>query len=468
MFPHLRHDVLLSALFTVLVCSQFAVATDTETTLPRYKFKVGQELLYKLVSEEKLLWENETGREMNREWRIYVVGHNPDGSWKLVVRSTVKNIKVPVEGDPIVTFENDFLGNCNLQPDGSYAPNWSMGYHFWFKFYPDEVLLRLPQDQKELQKGWQYDAPASGAQLAFHTESLDSGNFQFVGRRTEQTDAANETIRTVDVDFDSLRGLATRIVTNWNVQRGANGKNGHVRFTVELIDVYTHDERWVSTFSSEADKYLAVNEKYWRTYERLSYLAESRLQCSTILNELRKSLVEAREYASLTKELYSARIAIHDEHLATSALARAEKREPTYSMAPLDWVTTDFDDERHQLQDYRGQVVLLDFWYSGCTHCIKAIPALKALSKKYATAPVTILGVNNDRHDRDALHVIDRFDLRYQNLRNSGISKRYSVGAWPTFIVLDQSGRVASIHEGGGNLERLELDISQVIDELLQ
>jgi hypothetical protein len=117
-----------------------------------------------------------------------------------------------------------------------------------------------------------------------------------------------------------------------------------------------------------------------------------------------------------------------------------------------------------------------------------ALPKVKALHSKYQNRGVVVLGVNNDSDLENAHHVVNSFAIPYESVRNvmapsatsdaeatddkaspnqaeHRISTEYSVDLWPTFVVLDQSGRVAEVV--GGNAEDLVEHLSQVVESLL-
>ena len=52
------------------------------------------------------------------------------------------------------------------------------------------------------------------------------------------------------------------------------------------------------------------------------------------------------------------------------------------------------------LADYKGKVVLVDFWATWCPPCVASIPALSALAQKYHDRGFSILGVNVDAMQR--------------------------------------------------------------------
>ena len=101
-----------------------------------------------------------------------------------------------------------------------------------------------------------------------------------------------------------------------------------------------------------------------------------------------------------------------------------------------------------RLKDYRGRVVVLDFWYRGCGWCIRAMPQVKEVAAHFKDQPVTIFGMNTDKKDEDAQFVIDKMALNYDNLKATGIPEKYKVRGFPTLIILDQEGVIRDLQNG--------------------
>jgi thiol-disulfide isomerase/thioredoxin len=129
------------------------------------------------------------------------------------------------------------------------------------------------------------------------------------------------------------------------------------------------------------------------------------------------------------------------------------------------WTTTDLDGQKHALEDYRGKVVALDFWYRGCGWCMRAMPQIKALADQFRGQPVVILGMNTDQQDKDAKFVVDKLQLNYPTLHATGIPEKYDVQGFPTFIVIDQKGIVRARHVGYSPTLREEM--AKTISNLL-
>lgn len=82
---------------------------------------------------------------------------------------------------------------------------------------------------------------------------------------------------------------------------------------------------------------------------------------------------------------------------AATAKASAVIGEPA-----TDWHTIDLSGVPRLLADYRGRVVVLDFWYSGCGWCLRSVPQMVALADEFKNQPVAVLGVNWDSEINEA------------------------------------------------------------------
>jgi thiol-disulfide isomerase/thioredoxin len=437
-------------------------------TLPRYKFHVGQELVYRYTEVEDLLADKKANDKPKPpatevEWRIYVVRENEDGSWRLLVRRKYKSYSLDKDKKPEINFENDFLGYVDLHTDGTYATNDSLGYSPIFQLQPHEIFLRLPPDQAAMNGGWQYDDQTSGAHYAFQAPEPAERELTLTASLTTPEDANYESTETHTYRIDIDRGLLTRDERESKAAWSINP--WHVRAVKELVEQQDHDAKWMAEFAEAAEDYLEADHRWWAAMEQCGR-SRNHLECEELLNGIKTRFQELLDGAAIQelKELYAARLALHQRD-SKWALEEVDERAELYARDPVDWKTTDFDDRPQRLVDYRGKVVVLDFWYRGCGHCIKALPKIKAIAAKYAGKPVAVLGVNNDSDDADARHVIKAFDLKYPSIRNGEISKSYMVDTWPTLIVLDQSGRVALFHSG--NTANLVEEISSTVDDLL-
>ena len=133
----------------------------------------------------------------------------------------------------------------------------------------------------------------------------------------------------------------------------------------------------------------------------------------------------------------------------------------------------DGDGRFMQLADFRGQVVLLDFWFTHCPHCREFEPHEKALLKSYAGRPFVVLGVNADP-DREMLQKTQQeAHLPWRSWwdRPKGpIAWDWNVQAYPTVYLIDHRGRIRHRSEGvpPSELAALREKIEQLVQEAEQ
>ncbi|MEO1526402.1 MAG: SUMF1/EgtB/PvdO family nonheme iron enzyme [Planctomycetota bacterium] len=132
------------------------------------------------------------------------------------------------------------------------------------------------------------------------------------------------------------------------------------------------------------------------------------------------------------------------------------------SVAP-DIVGEDLDGVSFKLSDYRGKVVLLDFWGDWCGPCQAMYPHERSLVKQLADKPFALIGVNSDEDLADIRRIVAKKNLRWRSFQNESstgtISDKWAVQAWPTIFVLDAKGVIRFRgHEEG---------LDEIIEELL-
>jgi peroxiredoxin len=102
------------------------------------------------------------------------------------------------------------------------------------------------------------------------------------------------------------------------------------------------------------------------------------------------------------------------------------------------------------LDDYKGQVVLVNFWASWCGPCRQEMPLLEELHQRYAPLGFTLLGINVEEDSSLADSFLAETPVEFPILydRSNAVSKAYDVIAMPTTIIVDREGRVRFIHHG--------------------
>ncbi len=103
-----------------------------------------------------------------------------------------------------------------------------------------------------------------------------------------------------------------------------------------------------------------------------------------------------------------------------------------------------------RLQEYRGQVVLINFWASWCGPCRQEMPLLDRLHHRYEDTGFAVLGVNVEGDAAPAQKVVDKTKVTFPVLidERQKVSEMYSLEAMPSTVVVDRDGVIRYIHRG--------------------
>jgi peroxiredoxin len=133
-----------------------------------------------------------------------------------------------------------------------------------------------------------------------------------------------------------------------------------------------------------------------------------------------------------------------------------------------DIVGQDLDGRPLNLKDYRGRVVLLSFWFTGCGPCMAMIPEEQKLIDKFKDRPFALLGVTEDAEitmsRRTAIEHHITWPCWFDGASGS-IHRDYDITHWPTFYLLDQDGRIVQMDPNRDHLEEL---VNELMDKSKQ
>lgn len=103
-----------------------------------------------------------------------------------------------------------------------------------------------------------------------------------------------------------------------------------------------------------------------------------------------------------------------------------------------------------KLSEYRGTVVLINFWASWCGPCRQEMPLLDELHKKYSSYGFTVLGVNVEEDSAGANKILREIPVSFPVLYDTAnkVSKAYDVSAMPSTVMVDRDGNMRYLHKG--------------------
>ena len=121
----------------------------------------------------------------------------------------------------------------------------------------------------------------------------------------------------------------------------------------------------------------------------------------------------------------------------------------------------------HDLSNYKGQVVLVNFWASWCPPCRKEMPSIQRLMQKMAGGPFVILAIDSGESREEADAYLKGMPVDFLILLDpeSKEAKSWKVFAMPTSFLVDKHGRIRYVLPSGTEWD--DGDGWRLIQELL-
>jgi cytochrome c biogenesis protein CcmG/thiol:disulfide interchange protein DsbE len=148
--------------------------------------------------------------------------------------------------------------------------------------------------------------------------------------------------------------------------------------------------------------------------------------------------------------------------------ARGAMKAPELRQIAPDFTLRDAEGRQVSLSDYRGKIVLLNFWATWCGPCRIEIPWFIDFERQFKDRGFAVLGVSMDEGGWDAVRpYIARMRVNYRVLvGDSMVSDLYGgVESLPTSFMIDRDGRVARVHIGLVSRSEYQNDINALLDQ---
>ena len=408
--------------------------------LPRHRLEPGTVLTYKASGEGVYPKMTMT---VEAETTAWVVGREGDGVRVILRKGSRYETKWEGEPAPPKREPMDYeYGRIVLRPDGRIETD--EGDDVPYRLFPSRLFPRLPADQAQAESGWSARDEGQAEEARYSALRAEPGGWSFRVERFGPENRVYESTDEATYHFDAGRGLVRRIEGERTQNYDFQAKGTEVE---ELTSVETLGPEKLAAFAKAADAFFEAERAYLAAARAG---VEDATKVDAALAEARAKLVAARDAAGepAFREALDRRIERHDAS-AANMVDDAKSRADAIGKPATPWTFPGLDGKSHALADYRGKVVVLDFWYRGCGWCVKAMPQMNAVAEDFAGRPVAVLGMNNDRDEGDAKLVAEVMGLKYPTIRvDPDFLDRCGVQGFPTVIVVDPEGVVRDVHVG--------------------
>jgi len=401
--------------------------------LPRYHLSPGQELTYASTR----IFKSERGTLKQGWTEIYdVVARNPDGGWHVIGRMSSSE----TQGDNPARPDTELIA-FDLRPDGTatMSPGVSASWGGGPRDFPV-----LPADQSQWKTSWTRERPYGGHITFKALPSTRPNLAEFVGVAVDPIDRIYMMTNQTSYQFDTGRGFMTSAILQDSQRYAVVGKGEGV---ITLMSETGKPQKWLDQFSRDCEAYLAAEAEF---SDVLGKTDVDPAQCDALFAKAKDILTAARKQAGSPEiaDLLDKQIAGLDSE-AQYTKQEAESRQTVLDKPAPTWTLADQSGSKHSLEDYRGKVVVLDFWYRGCGWCMRAMPEMKQLAADFAGKPVAVLGMNTDADPANVKFVVDAFGLDYPILHvEQDIVQQYHVQGFPTVFIIGPDGVVRDMEVG--------------------
>jgi len=125
------------------------------------------------------------------------------------------------------------------------------------------------------------------------------------------------------------------------------------------------------------------------------------------------------------------------------------------------------DGEMISLSDFKGNVIILDFFATWCPHCRKELPGFIELHEAYGDKGLAVIGIASVSAE-EAKDCVDEFDINFPVLidDNESVSDLYGpVDSIPTTFLVDKKGKIVKIYEGFTGKDDFENDLKELLEQ---
>jgi thiol-disulfide isomerase/thioredoxin len=135
---------------------------------------------------------------------------------------------------------------------------------------------------------------------------------------------------------------------------------------------------------------------------------------------------------------------------------------------PPNFLGRDSDGNDVTLDDNKGKIVVISFWASWCSPCLKELPVLENIQNKIGTDKIKVVAINfkeNRKQYKKIVKMLSSLKLTLTHDKRGSIGRKFGVEAIPNLFIIDKNGELAFHNVGYGDSSIDE--IVEVLNKLL-
>ena len=135
-------------------------------------------------------------------------------------------------------------------------------------------------------------------------------------------------------------------------------------------------------------------------------------------------------------------------------------QEYTNPAEAIDFTLKDIENKKVSLKNYRGKIVMLNFWATWCIPCRLEMPSMEKLYKQFKDKGLVVLSVATGERAKSVNAFIKEYNITFPALLDSNleVSDNYNVWALPTTYFVNAEGKIIGKVNGGRNWGTKEAD----------
>ncbi len=171
--------------------------------------------------------------------------------------------------------------------------------------------------------------------------------------------------------------------------------------------------------------------------------------------------------AKLTYHQWTLQNAVEPKYLSATDIQGTGLESAMVGQAAPDFTLKLLEGGDFHLDDYKGKIVVLDFWATWCGPCMQSMPHIVGVAREFEDQQVQLIAVNLEEDPQRIRATLERLKLDPQVVldQDGAVADKYSATSIPQTVIIDREGKIARLFVGGGPQigEQLRTALQEVV-----